>query len=591
MSIRKRIIATIVAFVVFVFWRLLDFYQYVAVFFSPQELAARNEPWKSLLKQMLFRGWVAYMAMAFLIFALLIIWLSEPIVRILRRRTQAEKLFRRFGKYGFIDASWGEGVLEDPKAWLHDTIGGRPLIERTKYLLTTAEGGAAITTNFRNLEMPENFLHGTPKKLRLTYPDGSIIFIHDGAPLRIDAAAEVICGYPAKADQPSEPKAEPLSSKPNTGATPDKPAIRRTPTWDEINGIVRFGRDFCDAITATPKNAVDANNLSRKAVEAMKLAYSGHRRGIKPDGGHVTVSMGWPQDVLDSLRDTDGTLLAIANVLGWYQHLQGYSLDIEPHATDPTATGETFNLANRLKRELDTLFKRASAEYLKEIPGLSRSSPNPATDAPHLMVLTDKGLRPLTDADPPWVHLEAINTSSAILRSELSRIADIVERHKSPVPAAGSDPVWIHESSSLTRYHEMRIALLGEVQRQLPDVRVPILRDFTKGWQSGTPLPDCKAFSDELLEIEHQANRKAVELKGKPTPINKDNQGRVFEVWPKGSLGDWPPGSIFSEYDFRKRHPTVPAPPPGTDPVVEANEYYNGLLERHLSTGVIRQVS
>jgi hypothetical protein len=41
MSIRKKILATVSALFGFAAWKLVDFYEYVAIFCAPQELSAR----------------------------------------------------------------------------------------------------------------------------------------------------------------------------------------------------------------------------------------------------------------------------------------------------------------------------------------------------------------------------------------------------------------------------------------------------------------------------------------------------------------------------------------------------------------------
>src|SRR5580692_1426978 len=76
------------------------------------------------------------------------------------------------------------------------------------------------------------------------------------------------------------------------------------------------------------------------------------------------------------------------------------------------------------------------------------------------LICEDGAIVPLTEEHPPLLHFLWIKTNSAILREALEKIAQIVERHRLPVPPAGSDPVWIYECQQLDRYHDIRRALL-----------------------------------------------------------------------------------------------------------------------------------
>lgn len=186
MSRRTKIAFTLLSLVMFLLWKVWDFYQYVAIFYTPDELRKRSAPWKSLLQQYLFTRSVALISTTLFILFLLVIWLYEPTVRRFRRKTDFDKLAKQYGEHGFCRARWGQ----NPK-WLENTTGGQSLLERAVFCLRKTQGFKPQTATHVALDVDPNFLPGIPKELRLTFPNGQCVSINEGAELRLDFNTQV----------------------------------------------------------------------------------------------------------------------------------------------------------------------------------------------------------------------------------------------------------------------------------------------------------------------------------------------------------------------------------------------------------------
>jgi hypothetical protein len=418
---------------------------------------------------------------------LYVLWplLSKLIFHPFRRETPFELLVKTYGTYGFVRAEWGEGVPEDSKAWLVKTINKRQLLERVKYLLSTTERIDAVKANHANLEMPPEFLHGIPKKLKLTYPDGSLIVIHEGNDLRLDSETKVSRGYfPLPALAESLPSQHPIPEK--------SPTQSIAGIWEETGG-------------ALVHIAQDRGKWTGKCSYSLK-------------GGSI-VEWEISDGTIGSNRKISGTLYHTCCPSDWKRkQIREGQLSADGGKITGTAIWEGGGEPYTWTRS-----EGGSPEGMV--------AAKQTAEAPHLSVLTDTGLVPLTEKHPVWVHIEAIKTTAAILREALEKIEQAVDRHKQHIPAAGTDQIWIHEAQQLDQYHDMRIALLREVQQHLPEIRVPILADFSRAWRWNFPLPDRDTFVVELQNIEHHANLKSVQLRGTARPATRyisDNQRKIL---------------------------------------------------------------
>ena len=77
-------------------------------------------------------------------------------------------------------AAFGEGPSEAADQWLDMTIHGQPLWRRVEYLLGLGE---RLAVNARNLQLPVDFLFGTPKKLKLVLMGDIIVYLAEEAEL------------------------------------------------------------------------------------------------------------------------------------------------------------------------------------------------------------------------------------------------------------------------------------------------------------------------------------------------------------------------------------------------------------------------
>ncbi|MGA2442659.1 MAG: hypothetical protein ABSH08_17025 [Tepidisphaeraceae bacterium] len=80
-------------------------------------------------------------------------------------------------------AVFGEGPLEEREQWRDTTKDGEPLFVRVKYLICQFE---PVSINARNLQLDEDFLHGTPKKLILFFRGGKKVSLKEGEDLTLD---------------------------------------------------------------------------------------------------------------------------------------------------------------------------------------------------------------------------------------------------------------------------------------------------------------------------------------------------------------------------------------------------------------------
>jgi len=80
-------------------------------------------------------------------------------------------------------AAYGEGPLDETDQWRDVTEPGEELINRVKRLIRQFE---PVEVNWRNLQIPESFLHGTVKKLNLFTSKGLKATFRDGEQLTIE---------------------------------------------------------------------------------------------------------------------------------------------------------------------------------------------------------------------------------------------------------------------------------------------------------------------------------------------------------------------------------------------------------------------
>jgi hypothetical protein len=80
-------------------------------------------------------------------------------------------------------AMFGEGPLDETDQWREITSNGELLVNRIKYLIRQPE---PVSINARNLQLPEDFLHGTTKKLILVFRDGKKVTLKEGDDLTLE---------------------------------------------------------------------------------------------------------------------------------------------------------------------------------------------------------------------------------------------------------------------------------------------------------------------------------------------------------------------------------------------------------------------
>lgn len=65
-------------------------------------------------------------------------------------------------------------------------------------------------------------------------------------------------------------------------------------------------------------------------------------------------------------------------------------------------------------------------------------------------------------------------------------------------------------------------------------------------------------------------------------PINRLNPGRTFEVICQQFGNEWPRGTTFTDYDFRRRNPSLPQNVIGNQSAID--DYYEDLISYHLNS-------
>ena len=85
------------------------------------------------------------------------------IIKILGPKTPIEKLWNKYGKYGFSWVAWGEGPAGDKDKWMDRNIYQIPLIETVKYLLIENERQLPAKVTYSNLRVPPNFFATFPR--------------------------------------------------------------------------------------------------------------------------------------------------------------------------------------------------------------------------------------------------------------------------------------------------------------------------------------------------------------------------------------------------------------------------------------------
>jgi hypothetical protein len=151
--------------------------------------------------------------------------------------------------------------------------------------------------------------------------------------------------------------------------------------------------------------------------------------------------------------------------------------------------------------------------------------PVPKPQQPYVLS-TDGRLVPLTDNDADFWHFEWIKTNASILLHNFDEIAETYNRQQrdQQIIREIDKDLRLIDDRSLDRYHEIRIVLIREVSQYLPTVRIPALKDITKAWRWGNPMPDKAIFAAELETVEHEANllqvaeRKGAAIREKPMP-------------------------------------------------------------------------
>ena len=267
MSIRRKVLVSVIAVASFIIWKIIDFYEYVAVFFSPQELAARNAPWKSMLKQVLFRGWVAYVAIALLVLVLLAIWLSEPIVRSFRRKTPLEKFLRKITIDDVVEAQYGTGRTDLPDNWRDLTENNTPLIDLVKELVRSPD---AASVTFADLEMPSRFCWGRDKELRLTFSDGTVLSIPKDMPLRLESGIVIKKGRLPKGSIKPRPvpvrKLDP-EGEGHAGDDGDRVEVRELSKTSRIGTVcTQMRKGDTAASSGKPRNGARSRTSGRPAA-------------------------------------------------------------------------------------------------------------------------------------------------------------------------------------------------------------------------------------------------------------------------------------------------------------------------------------
>jgi hypothetical protein len=152
----------------------------------------------------------------------------------------------------------------------------------------------------------------------------------------------------------------------------------------------------------------------------------------------------------------------------------------------------------------------------------------PKAEHPFL-VAQDGSLVPVTDQTPLFWHLEWIKTHASILLHDFDEIERMYGRQQSRRGATldVERPIVSWEASHLDDFHDIRRALIREVSTHLPKVRIPELKDMTKAWRWGRPMPEKRAFVDELQNVEHEANLRQKEIQSADADAKSDTEPEV----------------------------------------------------------------
>ena len=218
-------------------------------------------------------------------------------------------------------AIFGEGPDDTPDQWIDVT-------DRAKYL---ADLNPPVTTNLQNLQVANDFLQGTRKQLRITLKNDDILSIEEGRPLDLLSA-------------------HPVLTRPPNG---------RRPSHNEIDQVIRCGRDFCEAVMAKPTSVEHATNLVLKATEAAKVVHKAFGAGMGPSGHWIMMGGGWTRDIHDNIGDAFTHFMSLTRSLGWMQFLQGYSMQIMPQPDRPLLPDESHKSAADLLAILNGLGEKA----------------------------------------------------------------------------------------------------------------------------------------------------------------------------------------------------------------------------------------
>lgn len=441
-------------------------------------------------------------------------------------------------------------------------------------------------------------------------------------------ATKATIAQPATSPAQESASAPPTTQPAPTTAPATQHAVRRVPSFADIESIVRNGRHFCEAITATPRNAGESSNLGLKATDALKQIHIAFSPGVTPGGIQCISFTGWSSAVTEPLGEIHRLAVGIARSLGWQQLLEGFGLNLYSNGTAPWATGEALDLAQRLAKSIDCLWNEAMVvqygnAFASPKTALSQP-PLPAPTAPAETAPADQsrrawdGVRTLAPDDKRalkaalarfvgqkfrclYVHrgdhayFDCMNF--AIQLSEVLFACgwtgpDGGGVETTPVQPFGGDnkdmaclPGIAVAISDHTDTHAIVEQAAIDLVRTLdsrgvltvqngPPPHKEIMRHVAQPLQLITivvgPKPEIQASNNQTF--------------AKP-PISKSNPGRSFITL--SGVDDWPTGHVFTEYEFRKKRPDRP---PYANTPTEIDDYYEELYERLLKLKCIQLV-
>lgn len=123
--------------------------------------------------------------------------------------------------------------------------------------------------------------------------------------------------------------------------------------------MIRYGSDFCEAITAVPKTPDDALNIAFKATEAAKVVNQASLVTIHPNGIRAILNSGWPPEIQRDLARVYAVFYSLVGALGWMQLVNGYPLRVEPPPDVPLLRSDLHNQADELSMILEGLGVKA----------------------------------------------------------------------------------------------------------------------------------------------------------------------------------------------------------------------------------------